>query len=279
MTSTFAISARALLARLGACLLACSITGAAVCADLPELRPGEWVEIPDSHLRDVAPPVSPGGSVAKIINAWSGAALDTQREWLLVWGGGHSDYAGNELYAFDLRTLEWNRLTNPSAADRARTVTYPDGQPRARHTYNYIEYVPAWDRLVSFGGAGPWPFGGGEFTRQISEFDYEGRTWITGARPPVPLGGSMIAAIARLDVATGDVYFVPAAKGAMLRLDPRTQQWQGGWGRCQVTAHASAAIDPERRLLVVVGKGTAMAYARRGNGISRIRPRRSTCAS
>ena len=257
MTSTFAIPARALLARLGACLLAYSIAGAAVCAELPVLRPGEWVEIPDSHLRDVAPPVSPGGSVAKIINAWSGAVLDTQREWLLVWGGGHSDYAGNELYAFDLRTLEWNRLTSPSAADRARTVTYTDGQPRARHTYNYIEYVPAWDRLVSFGGAGGWPLGGGEFTRQISEFDYEGRTWITGARPPVPPGGSMIAALARLDAATGDVYFVPAAKGAMLRLDPRTQQWQGGWGRCQVTAHASAAIDPERRLLVVVGKGTA----------------------
>ena len=208
-------------------------------------------------MRDVAPRVSPGGNVSKIIDAWSGGALDTQREWLLVWGGGHSDYAGNEVYAFDLKTLAWNRLTNPSVADRARTATYPDGQPRARHTYNYIEYVPAWDRFVSFGGAGPWPFGGGEFTRAISEFDYDGRTWITGARAPVPPGGSMIAALARLDAATGAIYFVPGAKGAMLRLDPQTQQWQGGWGRCQVTAHASAAIAPDRRSLVVVGKGTA----------------------
>jgi hypothetical protein len=229
----------------------------ATAAELPELQPGVWVEVPGSHLRDVAPAVSPGGNIAKIIDAWSGGALDTRREWLLVWGGGHSDYGGNELYAFDLKTLAWTRLTNPSVPDRAKTATYPDGQPRARHTYNYVEYVPAWDRFVSFGGAGPWPTGGGEFTRAISEFDYEHNTWITGARPPVPPGGSMIAAIARLDSATGDIYFLPASKGYLLRLDPNTQQWQGGWGRSQVTAHATAAIDPERRLLVVVGKGTA----------------------
>jgi hypothetical protein len=233
-----------------------TLAATAIAADLSELHPGEWVEIPGTRLRDVAPPVSPGGNVSKIIYAWSGGAYDSKREWLLVWGGGHSDYAGNELYAFDLQTLAWTRLTNPSVPNRAKTATYPDGQPRARHTYNYVEYVPEWDRFVSFGGAGPWPTGGGEFTRAISEFDYEHNTWITGARPPVPLGGSMIAALARLDPATGDIYFVPASKGYLLRLDPRTQQWQGGWGRSQVTAHASAAIDPDRRLLVVVGKGT-----------------------
>ena len=246
---------RARLARLAALLLA-TVAANATAADLPELRPGEWVEIPQTRLRDVAPLPSPGGNVSKIIHAWSGGAFDSERERLLVWGGGHSDYAGNELYAFDLKTLAWSRLTNPSVPDRARTVTYPDGQPRARHTYNYVEYVPEWDRFVSFGGAGPWPTGGGEFTREISEFDFERGTWITGAHPAVPPGGSMIAAIARLDPTTGDIYFVPASKGYLLRLDPRTQQWQGGWGRSQVTAHASAAIDPERRLLVVVGKGT-----------------------
>jgi hypothetical protein len=239
-------------------LLAAVVAAAdAGAGDLPELEPGAWVEIPGTRLRDVAPPVSPGGNVSKIIDAWSGGAFDSAREWLLVWGGGHSDYGGNELYAFDLKTLAWTRLTDPSVPDRARTATYPDGQPRARHTYNYVEYVPAWDRFVSFGGAGPWPTGGGEFTRQISEFDYEHRTWITGAHSPVPAGGSMIAAIARLDASTGDIYFVPASKGYLLRFDPRTEQWQGGWGRSQVTAHASAAIDTARRLLVVVGKGTA----------------------
>lgn len=224
-------------------------------ADLAELRPGRWVEVPDSRLRSVAPAVSPGGNVAKVVAAWSGGALDTKRERLLVWGGGHSNYAGNEVYAFDLREMRWSRLSDPSVANDDKAATYPDGQPRARHTYNYIEYVPAWDRLVSFGGSGPWPRGGGEFTREISEFDFDEQTWTTGARPAVPAGGSMIAAIARTDPTTGDVYFVPGASAALMRFDPVTQQWHGGWGRGYLTAHATAAIDPRRRLMVAVGKG------------------------
>jgi len=34
--------------------------------------------------------------------AWSGGALDTKRDRLVIWGGGHADYYGNELYAFYL---------------------------------------------------------------------------------------------------------------------------------------------------------------------------------
>lgn len=223
--------------------------------DPADLRPGYWVEVPNSRLRSVTPAVSPGGRVTMVVAAWSGGALDTKRDRLLVWGGGHSNYAGNEVYALDLREMRWSRLSDPSVADDDKAATYPDGQPRARHTYNYIEYVPAWDRLVSFGGSGPWPRGGGEFTREISEFDFDGRTWTTGTRPAVPPGGSMIAAIARTDPATGDVYFVPGASGALMRFDPETEQWHGGWGRGYLTAHATAAIDPRRRLMVAVGKG------------------------
>lgn len=226
-------------------------------AAVPELRPGHWVEVPNSRLRAVAPAASPGGNVAKAVEAWSGGALDTKRNQLLVWGGGHSNYAGNEVYAFQLNEMRWARLSDPSPADDSKAPVYPDGQPRSRHTYNYIEYVAAWDRLVSFGGSGPWPRGGGEFTREISEFDFDRRTWVTGARPPVPPGGSMIAAIARTDPSSGDVYFIPGARAALMRLDTRSQQWHGGWGRGYLTAHATAAIDPARRVMVAVGKGAS----------------------
>lgn len=224
-------------------------------SEAPVLRPGYWVEIKDSKLRDVGPAVSPGGNLAKVVDAWSGAALDTKRDRLMVWGGGHSNYAGNEVYAFDLHEFRWLRLSDPSPADDSKEAVYPDGQPRSRHTYDYLEYVPAWDRLVSFGGSGPWPRGGGEFTREISEFDLAERRWVTGERAAVPPGGSMIAALAQVDPATGNVFFVPGARGAMLRLDPVTGKWEGGWERSRLTAHATGAIDPERRLLVAVGLG------------------------
>ena len=57
----------------------------------------------------------PGASVRKI-TAWSSAALDPDSSRLLVWGGGHADYAGNEVYAFDLRSLQWTRLSQRGGA-------------------------------------------------------------------------------------------------------------------------------------------------------------------
>ena len=51
----------------------------------------------------------------KGITAWTGAAFDKRRQRLLVSGGGHNDYGGNEVYAFSLMDLKWLRLTDPIA--------------------------------------------------------------------------------------------------------------------------------------------------------------------
>jgi hypothetical protein len=218
------------------------------------LDKGGWLEVPDSRLIDVAPSRSPGGATLKIV-AWSGAALDTRRSQLLVWGGGHSDYAGNEVYAFDLRSLQWRRLTEPSVADRGRTATYPDGQPRARHTYNYIEYVPALDRMLVFGASGPYPGGGGEFSRSVIEFDIGERRWITGGRADVPPPGNLIGAQARIDPESGRVYVIGSQKAALLAYDPAADRWSQLSPPTRVRVHATAAIDPGRRELVLIGSG------------------------
>jgi hypothetical protein len=60
---------------------------------LDRLTAGQWLELPDSRLIDVAPRTSPGGSTLKVMT-WSGGAYDSRRDAMLVWGGGHSDYAG-----------------------------------------------------------------------------------------------------------------------------------------------------------------------------------------
>ena len=61
-----------------AALLLVTVTAHATAAELPELRPGEWVEVPGTRLRDVAPLPSPGGNVSKIVHAWSGGAFALQ---------------------------------------------------------------------------------------------------------------------------------------------------------------------------------------------------------
>jgi Kelch motif len=246
--------------RLAILLLACAASTAPVARAEPrrltEIPAGHWYEIPNSRLIDVAPSHSPGGSSAKVV-AWSGAALDTKRSRLLVWGGGHSDYAGNEVYAFDLTTLAWQRLTDPSVADRARTPLYPDGQPRARHTYNYIEYVPSRDRLVVFGASGPYPTGGGEFSRDLIEFDPSTNRWTTQGRSAIPMPGNMIGAQARLDGKSGKVFFIGSQRAALQAYDPSRDAWTAGWAPTRVRVHATAAIDPARREFYVIGSGVS----------------------
>ena len=92
---------------------------------------------------------------------------------------------------FDLETLQWRRLSDPAQPDRERTDQYGDGTPRSRHTYDYIEFVPAVNRLISFGGAALYPYGN-TATRRISEFDPAARSWVTGRRTDLPGGGNMI---------------------------------------------------------------------------------------
>src|SRR5882724_309805 len=71
-----------------------------------------WYEIPNTKLRSVCPPNGFGGSgyafadnCWTVLEAWNSAAMDTARNRLIIWGGGHSDYSGNEIYALDLNTL------------------------------------------------------------------------------------------------------------------------------------------------------------------------------
>src|SRR5262245_24509780 len=90
------------------------IAGSAIAGPIEDLRPGEWYEFPNSRIRDVLPSPLPEGSVTAML-AYSGGAFDTRRNRLMVWGGGHAAYAGNEMYAFDVASGRWSRLTTPTA--------------------------------------------------------------------------------------------------------------------------------------------------------------------
>src|SRR6267142_3701593 len=86
----------------------CSTSSSAALADaIDNLAAGQWYAVPNSQLRSVLPSPVPAGDPRNVIDAWSGATFDTAHNRLLLWGGGHSDYAGNELYAFSLNTLTW----------------------------------------------------------------------------------------------------------------------------------------------------------------------------
>jgi hypothetical protein len=99
---------------------------------------------PNTTMAAVAPASPPAcASIqSNVINAWSGGTLDTDNEQLLVFGGGHSDYCGNEVYAFKLATLQWNVLRGQSVPDTNCTSKYADGRPSSVHSYDGMAYVP-----------------------------------------------------------------------------------------------------------------------------------------
>jgi hypothetical protein len=164
-------------------ILAAFASAAAARADvLDDIKPGEWFEAPDSKLASVKPnPAPPGNTgVSSVMEAWSGGSYDVKRDRLVVWGGGHGDYSGNEVYVYDIKLLKWQRVNDPSkdVGGDEQSGIYPDGAPRSRHTYNYVQYVPAIDRFCSFGGAAMYPTGA-VGSNKTQCFDFDGKKWET----------------------------------------------------------------------------------------------------
>ncbi len=97
-----------------------------------------------------------------IINAWSGGVGDTKRNRLVVWGGGHSDYYGNEVYALDLGQRKLLRLNDPTPLSTYSECvsTLSDGKPTTRHTYGGLTYLPKLDKMALFGGVASCQAGG-----------------------------------------------------------------------------------------------------------------------
>ena len=84
----------------------------------PLLRAGSpalgWQEIPNTRIRPLCPlpDADPGefGTCQAVTGAWSGGAFDSLRNRLYILGGGHADYAGNEVYVLDVTLLQLSRM-------------------------------------------------------------------------------------------------------------------------------------------------------------------------
>src|SRR3954454_14770000 len=127
-----------------------------------------WTALPNTKLQSVCPG-GVFGSCSAVVSAWSGATADTLRNRLIIWGGGHHDYYGNEVYALNLNAspVTLTRLNNPSpqanSSDQtsaACVAALSDGAPNSRHTYNGLAYNSAADAMMAFGGVHSCRLGG-----------------------------------------------------------------------------------------------------------------------
>ena len=147
-------------------------------AALPELvdriatiEEGSWLRLNLNRFADVWPPLElrakPTGlkpDPAKIIRAWSSFAWDCRRGDLLIYGGGHANYAGNDTYRWRASTGLWERMSLSSEIVEVAEGIYAavDGvfaAPVGAHTYDNNIYLPAIDRFLVVGGSA-WNNGG-----------------------------------------------------------------------------------------------------------------------
>lgn len=134
-----------------------------------------WVRVNTNQYQDVWPPTGLLVSTTKapdstpwgprgIVAAYSGFAWDSRRGDLLLYGGGHANYGGNELYRWRGTTRKWERMSLPSDVLTLGpmpwlTVDGANASAPSAHTYDNNIYLPIADRFVTFGGA---LFGNGE---------------------------------------------------------------------------------------------------------------------
>lgn len=164
------------------------------------------------------------------INAWSSAVVDTKRNAIVKFGGGHTDSWYNGVDRFDLDIGTWKNLLPYTVEPRSKPCSRADtsGRPTARHTYGGLVYVPTspdrdTDYVFLYGGSQACL--SGKFTQDTWLFDLERNRWEDlgvvagnpGDRPTY----------CTFDVETDKIYCAGSPNGwfRLDAFDPDTRTW------------------------------------------------------
>lgn len=225
-------------------------------ADLPSGL--GWHELPNTQLRTVCaadngfPEVHGAEGCSGITADWSGGVFDTRRNRLIIWGGGHNGYYGNELYALDLDTQIMERLNDPGlpTSQGVCVEAIANGtQPNSRHTYDGIEYLPTIDKMFVFGGAVACTAGG--IGRDTWLFDFQTMQW-ERKNPSGTIPQQIEGILTAFDPVSGLIYLYDNIH--FYSYDAEQDRFT------QLTTsvhtmgyHLNATIDPVRRKFLIIG--------------------------
>ena len=195
---------RALMCVFAAVLVVVSGVPDSACAGpLDTLPAGQWYELPGFKLSAAAVGPCPargcsysGSDGRGGITPLGCGTYDSDRNQLILWGGGHGNYGGTEVYAFDLLTAAtptWRRLTDPTNPAVINTNCARDGRPTSRHTQDSIVYMsgygrrPCHNKMMNCEAAGFYPNGYTETLGDVFYFTsnrFLGEPWSRAAHSP-----------------------------------------------------------------------------------------------
>jgi hypothetical protein len=219
-----------------------------------------WTQLSSTMLH----PVCPANTAVynffdqcpSVVSAWSGGIADVGRNRLIVWGGGHHDYSGNEVYALTLSDQKMSRLNNPGPPvtdpNASGVTTLADGTPNSRHTYNGLAYIAHADRMFVFGGslAGNGFGSNDTWTLNLATLKWQRMDPVAGG-PPTAAFGSM----ADYDPNTQTVFLHDTNSFWQYTFETNTYKNLSPSTSSVLDIHNNGVIDPKRRLFFVIGVG------------------------
>ncbi|HET9744012.1 MAG TPA: fibronectin type III domain-containing protein, partial [Terriglobales bacterium] len=174
-----------------------------------------------------------------------------------MWGGGHVDYYGNEVYALNLGKNTLTRLTNPGpvASPSSDAEVLGDGTPNSRHTYDGLAYIAHANRMFAFSGSLASSNGnasGYTWTLDLSTLKWQQMTPVHGDQPVPGFG-----VVADYDPVTKNVFLHDIHNFFQYNYDTNTYTALTGNSSDTyvIDYHDTAVIDPTRRLFVIMGNG------------------------
>lgn len=218
------------------------------------------------------------------ILGFSGMALDSGHRKLLLFGGGHNDYWGNEVWAWDIDRRVWQKMYEPDrfidmtreealkGVDNQRQpgVWLPSKRPITRHTYGSICFLEHQGMMLAGGGStysgpnrhkvdfwidvgapnGVWLNGPADiwlYSLAKNEWTYKGSGKMKDARPDFPRG-------------SGTATYAPDLKAAIVvsdatwLYDAAKDTWTRMKAKCPGGGHSVMTYDTRRKLAYYVGR-------------------------
>lgn len=240
--------------------------GAGLPAWVSALAAGQWYEIPGSNLSAIEPSPLPNGSTgptSKVI-AWTSMAVDETNSVLYqVAGGGHNDYAGNEVekLALNVSSPAWVQVLAPTTnANLTETAYYADGRPCSRHHYRGLVWNATDSRIMLVGGS-RWGVTSATL-RELDSFNIGSGTYSadnTHTNIPETVGVEEVKAMCR-DARNDDIYVFSNFNVA--KWDQSTNTWSSPVSDQSVAffSYEPAAFDSTRNKIALLAGTTIEEY-------------------
>jgi hypothetical protein len=187
-----------------------------------------------------------------ITGGWSGCTLDDVGGKMYVTGGGHNDYFGNDVFAFDYNTLTWS-VARPPTTDLTGwslsnpVIAYPsDGNPVARHTYGGLAFDYNSSSVLMLGGS--LASGSGQPAKDI---------WLlpTDGSPATHMSGGLSTGLGwQIERDTLNNRFIAVRAGIHYLITPEytlQKMAPNAWGTTSTAEAGSALASPHQKFLVL----------------------------